>query len=90
MAQQTERPEDTGTDLDQTAELFPLDVAAYEQRSGSLNGNGLDERAAAGLPQQFSPEVPVELAPAAAVEEAQAEAEPAERGERKPPAPAGA
>jgi chromosome segregation ATPase len=48
MAQQTERPDDTGPDLDQTAELLPLDVAAYEQRPGSLNGNGLDEPAGPG------------------------------------------
>jgi chromosome segregation ATPase len=48
MAQQTERPDDIGPDLDQTAELLPLDVAAYEQRLSSLNGNGLEEPAAPG------------------------------------------
>lgn len=49
----------------------------------------LDERADAGLPQQFSAEIPIELTPvqdADAQPEPQAEPEPADRGERKPPA----
>lgn len=55
----------------------------------------LDERADAGLPQQFSPEIPLELNPIQVDAEPQPEpekpAEPgaADRGERKPPSQAG-
>jgi recombination protein RecT len=54
----------------------------------------LDERADLGMPQQFSPEIPVDLAPtqgAEVVDEPEPPAEPeVDRGEGKPPTPAGA
>jgi chromosome segregation ATPase len=46
MAQQTERPGGTGPDLDQTSELLPLDVGAYEERLSSANGSGRDDPSA--------------------------------------------
>lgn len=58
----------------------------------------LDERADMGIPQQFDPAIPVELSPVQGAEAIsdepepvqQAEPESAERGEKKPPTPAGA
>lgn len=53
----------------------------------------LDERADAGVPQQFDPAIPIEMTPVQGgepVEETQAEQEAADRGERKPATQTGA